>query len=111
KKYGASSSQIVDLEAGTSPPPKGGRVFRNRLTTVQSGGESAYEGLSEGMTDTGPKGVVSEVVKDAGSRMVTEEIVPPPVAAESGGDSSAWDSSFDPLAFVQHNILMSGDST
>ncbi|MCI50071.1 hypothetical protein A2U01_0071315, partial [Trifolium medium] len=85
KKDGASSSQIVDLEAGASPPPKGGRVLRNRLTTVQLGGESAHEELSEGMMDTGPKDVVSEVMKDVGSRMVTEEMVPPPVAAEGGG--------------------------
>ncbi|MCI71160.1 hypothetical protein A2U01_0092423, partial [Trifolium medium] len=42
-----------------------------------------------GMTDTGPKYVVSEVVKDVGSRMVTEEMVLPPVATEGGGVSSA----------------------
>ncbi|MCI35707.1 hypothetical protein A2U01_0056928, partial [Trifolium medium] len=35
--------------------------------------------------------------------------ISPPVAA-AGGSSSAWRDSFDPIAFVERNLLMKGDS-
>ncbi|MCH79616.1 zinc finger protein [Trifolium medium] len=96
KKDGGSSSQIIDLGAsGSSPQPKGGRSLRNRPKPAK---------------DASLKDVTAEVIKDVVSHSAVEDAPPPPVA-EDGGSSSAWDKSFDPIAFVERNLLLEGDSS
>ncbi|MCI74042.1 hypothetical protein A2U01_0095306, partial [Trifolium medium] len=65
----------------------------------------------KGVKDVSLKYATVDAVKDATSQAATEDVLPPPVAAEGGSTSSAWDKSFDPVAFVERNLLMEGDST
>ncbi|PNX84375.1 hypothetical protein L195_g040435, partial [Trifolium pratense] len=82
-------------------------LFYHKL--VRAMDQTMDQDPADNATGAVSQGVTSEVVKEGDSQATTEESVPPPAAAVNR--TSAWDGSFDPLVFVERNILMDGDST
>ncbi|MCI67611.1 hypothetical protein A2U01_0088870, partial [Trifolium medium] len=80
---------------------------------ITAGDEGVSENLSSVVKDDGSEDAAAGAVKGNESQ-ATEGVLPPPIshiATKGGGISSAWYKSFDPIAFVERNLLMEGDST
>ncbi|MCI82058.1 hypothetical protein A2U01_0103332, partial [Trifolium medium] len=74
--------------------------------------EGVSENLSSVVKDAGSEDAAAGAVKGNDSQatesQATEGVLPPPIshiATEGSGISSAWDKSFDPIAFVERNLL------
>ncbi|MCI38132.1 hypothetical protein A2U01_0059360, partial [Trifolium medium] len=96
----------------SSPQPKGSRALRNRPTIPAKivNEETVIQGEISGVQNDDVATVVEIVAKDA---QAIKDTVPPPAAtaADGANKASAWEKSFDPIAFVERNLIMKGDSS
>ncbi|MCI51058.1 hypothetical protein A2U01_0072302, partial [Trifolium medium] len=89
------------------------RALRSRTTIpVKTAGEdtSTQEGVSDALKDTAVKDVAENVVK--GTEAIKDAVPSPATVVANDGDKpSVWENPFDPIAFVERNLIMKGDSS
>ncbi|MCI02826.1 hypothetical protein A2U01_0023860 [Trifolium medium] len=113
-------TQVVDLDGSgsqpSSPHPKGVRALRSRTTAPsKTAGEDTVvqEGVSDVQQDAAVMDMAESAVVEIDTTEAIRDTVPPPnvVSAGDGNRSSAWEETFDPIAFVERNLVMTGDSS
>ncbi|MCH89653.1 hypothetical protein A2U01_0010553 [Trifolium medium] len=109
-------SPNVQLVVGEADGAKGVRTLQSRTTApAKPAGEDivVQEGVSDVQRDAAMKDVVESAVMEIDTTEANKDTVPPPVVVSAGdGDKpSAWEETFDPIAFVERNLVMQGDSS
>ncbi|PNY05504.1 hypothetical protein L195_g001956 [Trifolium pratense] len=108
KKDDGSSSH-VKIDDGTSPS-KGGRVLRSRSASSVPRSEKVAKGPDDSSTKAAASS--SHDVASPGDKGDHHgDVIGESHFLHSSGEArtSAWDGSFDPLAFIQQKVLLDGD--